>query len=78
MKKIFKFLFILQERKVNITLTKKIDRTETHYYKTQKRLNPFNPLTYIVITIGFIVSVILFGIIGWKEEFNLHKELKWK
>lgn len=78
MKKLFKFLLILQERKVNITLTKKIDRSETHYYKTQKRLNPFNPLTYIVISVGFICAVIMFGVIGWKEEFEWHKELKWK
>lgn len=78
MKKILKFFFIIQERKVDFILTKKTDGSESYYFKIQRRLNPFNPLTYIAIGVGFVFAVLMFGVIGWKNEFSLHKELKWK
>lgn len=35
------------------------------------RLNPYNPLSYIVLIIVLIVGTIMFGIVGfWKETAN--------
>lgn len=63
-KKILLFLWIVQEKTMDGRL--------------HKRLNPYNPLTYVVVAIAFIVSVILFGVVGWKKEFNLFSEFKYK
>lgn len=42
------------------------------YYTTEgyikRRLNPLNPISYIVVVMTIIVGLILFGVIGfWKE-----------
>lgn len=64
LKKILLLLGIVQEKTIDGRL--------------HKRLNPYNPLTYVVVAIAFIVSVILFGVVGWKKEVNLFNEFKYK
>ena len=34
----------------------------------KKRMNPFNPLSYLAIIIAFILGLLMFGFVGvWKE-----------
>jgi hypothetical protein len=43
-----------------------VKRNERGY--SEKRLNPYNPLTYVAIVIALLIAFILFGAIGmWKE-----------
>ncbi len=37
-------------------------------YFEAHRLNPYNPISYIVVAIAVLIGVVLFGILGfWKE-----------
>ena len=45
--------------------------------RTLKRLNPFHPLTYIVIILSLIVGLLMFGFVGLWKEVNW-EELKFK
>ena len=59
MKNIFKKIGIIQEKNV-----KSILGTSTK----QLRLNPLNPLTYLLIIIVFLYGLLKFGFVGiWKE-----------
>lgn len=42
-----------------------------------RRLNPYNPLTYITILLAFMIGVILFGVIGFWREIDL-RDLNFK
>lgn len=66
--KSLKALGILQEKKVKQRLG----------YYVYRRLNPWNPLTYLAILIMFVLVIVLYGVIGfYKEMSNTIKELKW-
>lgn len=59
MRKLFKTLSIIQIKKYKNPLGKTYEKI---------RLNPYNPLTYLVIILIFIIGVLLFGFVGfWKE-----------
>jgi len=62
-RKILKWLWITQET----------DNRERHKrvgkgYNKAYRLNPYNPLSYLLIPIVLVVGVIMFGFVGLKEE----------
>ena len=42
------------------------------------RLSPYNPLSYIFLTITFFVGIILFGVIGFWKEVDLNNPFKWR
>jgi hypothetical protein len=67
--KILKTLLIIQERQVkdafNIT-------------KTQKRINPYNPLSYVFFCAVLIIGIFAFGIVGVWGELEVHNEFKWR
>jgi hypothetical protein len=44
---------------------------------TARRLNPFNPLSYIALIIIFIVALLMFGFVGMWEEMDLRNPFKW-
>lgn len=44
---------------------------------TKKRLNPFNPLTYILIILWFVFGLIMFGLCGLFKEIDF-SDLKFK
>ncbi len=44
---------------------------------TKKRLNPYNPLSYIVLLITFVVGIIMFGFVGLWRKINI-KEFMFK
>ncbi len=67
--KILKFLFVLQKR----TKTDAFN----HKYK-QRRINPYNPLSYIFLMILYIIGFFAYGIQGMIEDARPIKEFKWK
>jgi hypothetical protein len=71
MKKILKSLMILQEVS-NKNRTPQLGRGFT----TAKRLNPYNPLSYLFLIGVLIGGILMFGFVGfWKEtdQFNIFK-----
>jgi hypothetical protein len=62
---------------IGIIQTRK--ETTKHGTFTYKRLNPFNPLTYVLIVLTFIIGTSMFGFVGVWEEVNLDElKFKWK
>lgn len=41
------------------------------------RFNPYNPLSYLTITIVLIVGVIMFGVVGIWKEVDVKNPFKW-
>jgi hypothetical protein len=68
MRKLLIALKIIQEKKIKDPLG--------FTYK-QRRLNPYNPLTYLVIIYSFIIGLLMFGFIGFWNEVNW-SDLKFK
>lgn len=69
MRKLLKYLYVIQEK----TYDKKFRKA------VKRRLNPYNPLTYLFIVIFLIVGVIMFGVVGLKNEINIDElKFKWK
>ena len=69
--KILKYLFILQEvsnkdRKV------KLGRG----FSTAIRMNPYNPLSYVVVCFNIIVGILMFGFVGFWNEI-IKNPFKW-
>ena len=48
------------------------------YMVEEWRLNPYNLLSYIILTITFFVGIILFGVIGFWKEVDLNNPFKWR
>jgi hypothetical protein len=47
-------------------------------FRTLRRLNPYNPLTYVVIPISLILGLLMFGFVGlWKEIEWSQLKFKW-
>jgi hypothetical protein len=73
MRMLFKFLGIIQHKRL-LDLNGTMPRL-----RTLQRLNPFNPLTYIVLIIGLVIGVVMFGFVGlWKEVSMDELKFKWK
>ena len=69
MRRFLKAIRVIQERK---------ERTRLNSY-TYMRLNPYNPLTYLAMIIGLILGVIMFGLVGIKDEIDKPKDyFKWQ
>jgi hypothetical protein len=45
-------------------------------YFTARRLNPYNPLSYLTVVIFFIVGIISYGVIGFWKEAD-HNPFEW-
>ena len=67
-KNFLKLIWVIQEKKI---------KTEFDSFE-RRRLNPYNPLTYITILITLIVAFILFGIIGMWNEIDLRNPFKYQ
>jgi NhaP-type Na+/H+ or K+/H+ antiporter len=71
MRRLLVFLGIVQHKRV-------LDGSGTiPRLRTFKRLNPFHPLTYIVILLSLIIGLFMFGFVGLWKEVNW-KELKFQ
>jgi uncharacterized membrane protein len=70
MRKFLKRILVIQEKTV-------IDSFKEKTIK--RRLNPYNPITYIVIFLAFILAIIMFGVIGFVNEIDFNDvKFKWK
>jgi hypothetical protein len=66
MRKILKQLLIIQE-----VSNKGKDPKLGRGYLNAHRLNPYHPLSYVVLIISLLAALVCFGIIGmWKEIDN--------
>jgi len=72
MRKLLKKLLVIQEMS-NVSKEKKLGKGFSKAY----RLNPFNPLSYLVIVFSLILGVLMFGFVGIKEEMDLTNPFKW-
>ena len=43
-----------------------------------KRLNPYNPISYLVIVLVFVSGFIMFGVVGFWKEVDLSNPFKWR
>lgn len=44
---------------------------------TAKRMNPYNPLSYITLVIMFLLGIIMFGVVGIWNEIDYKNPFKW-
>jgi hypothetical protein len=72
MRKFLKAIWVIQEVS-NKGRNPKLGRG----FSTAKRLNPYNPLSYLTIIILFIVGHILFGVVGVWKQFDTQNPFKW-
>jgi len=66
MRKILISLYIIQE----------VSNKERHK-KGLKRLNPYNPLSYITIVLILVIGIIMFGFVGFWKEVDIKNPFKW-
>ena len=65
--RILKLLYIRQEK-----------QSENQYGTWIKfRINPFNPLTWVVIILGLVIALFMFGIVGMWREIDTTNPFKW-
>lgn len=67
MKKLLKFLFVIQE----------VSNEGRELKLGARRLNPYNPLSYITVVLVLIVGILMFGFVGIWKETNLRNPFKW-
>mgnify|MGYP001797426211 CR=1 FL=1 len=72
MRKLLKALLIIQEVS-NEKRKSKLGRG----FSTARRLNPYNPLSYLVIPVLLIVGIFMFGFVGVWKEVDLKNPFKW-
>jgi len=72
MKKLLKWLWIIQEVS-NKNRNPKIGKG----FSKARRVNPYNPLSYIALVIIIIVGLIMFGFVGFWKEIDRQNPFKW-
>ena len=70
MRKFLKLLIVIQEKQ-------KLNPLNYNYH-TVRRINPFNPLSYLTIVLVFLIGIILFGFVGIWKEIDLRNPFKYK
>lgn len=68
MRKILEFLCVIQKKKVKDT---------SGFHRNMLRINPYNPLSYVVVLLVPVVALVLFGIAGMWKEIELENPFKW-
>lgn len=72
MRKLLKRLFIIQEVS-NKNRNPKLGRG----FFTARRINPYNPLSYVALVVIFIVGILMFGFVGFWKEAEIKNPFKW-
>jgi hypothetical protein len=72
MRKILKFLFIIQE-----VSNKNRNPMLGRGFLTARRFNPYNPLSYIALVGIVLFGLLLFGFIGFFREIDNKNPFKW-
>ena len=76
MRKILKYLFIIQTVSNEERHKQGLKRLGKGYWNAH-RLNPYNPLSYILIPILLVVGILMFGFVGIWKETDLRNPFKW-
>lgn len=61
MRKLLERLYVMQKKTY-------MDKYGT--IRTLKRLNPYHPLTYIVIPMYYALAIAMYGFVGYKQEMD--------
>lgn len=69
MRKLLKTLWVIRE--------KEIEDTNGRMYSV-KRMNPFNPLTYVTIVIAVILGLLMFGVVGIWDQVDTGNPFRWR
>jgi len=72
MRKLLKRLLIIQEVS-NKGRNPQLGRG----FFTARRLNPFNPLSYVTVIIAAIIGIVMFGFVGIWKEVESKNPFKW-
>lgn len=46
-------------------------------FSVARRVNPFNPFSYIALVLIFIVGIFMFGVVGAWKELDMRNVFKW-
>jgi hypothetical protein len=62
-------IHVIQIKEIEVTLTSKDGKERKVLGKRKwRRMNPYHPLSYVVIVIALIIALLLFGFVGmWRE-----------
>lgn len=72
-------IHVLQIKKVEVTLTSK-DGLERKVvgFRNWRRMNPYHPISYVVVSCALISGFLLFGFVGMWKEIDLRNPFKWQ
>lgn len=72
-------IHVLQIKEVKVTLTSK-DGLERKVvgFRNWRRINPYHPISYLVIVCALISALLLFGFVGMWKEIDLRNPFKWQ
>ena len=60
MRKLLERLYVIQKKTY----------ADKYVTRTLKRLNPYHPLTYIVIPLYYALAIAMYGFVGYKREMD--------
>jgi hypothetical protein len=69
LRKFLKVIWVLQVRDV---------KGKHKAISEKRRLNPYNPLTYIFMIVIVIIAIVLYGIVGAWAQLDLEKPFTWR
>lgn len=70
MRELLKKIYVIQE-------VDNKDRKLGRGYLTARRINPYNPLSYVAITLIVITGILMFGFVGFWKETDGRNPFKW-
>ena len=72
----FCFIFVvlilreMRELLERLYVIQKKNHVNEYGTRTLKRLNPYHPLTYIVIPMYYALAIAMYGFVGYKQEMD--------
>lgn len=72
-KRFLTFIFVLQEVS-NKDRNPKLGRGFTK----ARRINPYNPISYLILLAFLIIGILMFGFVGLWKEIDYTNPLKWQ
>ncbi len=72
-------IHVLQIKEVEVTLISKDGNERKVLGKRRwRRINPYHPISYLVIFCALIFALLLFGFVGMWEEIDFRNPFKWQ
>ena len=65
--KMLKYFNIIQKRQIKDKLG----------FLTKRRINPYNPLSYVALLLILIIGILMFGFVGFWKETDGTNPFKW-